>query len=124
MALIEIHTQEDSDDFKAEVLRKNVQDHSFWLGAVRDPIDTEFRWNTNGESMIYTNWNDGEPTNTDHSENCAVNWIEKSVNYWNDVNCDELKYTACYRPKYVKKCVVLPNYDYLYLTKSLLNENV
>ena len=48
---------------------------AFWTSGVRDQNDAN-RWKwTSGEEWNYTNWREGEPSNTLNRENCVmINW--------------------------------------------------
>lgn len=124
MYLLEIYSQKEQDAFKEDVLVLNLQNREYWLGAVREPIYQSFKWATSGQFLEFTSWNMGEPNNEHGNvENCASIWIgQNGETFWNDVRCYESKYTACFLPKFERKCVVLYNYDFLYITKELVRQ--
>lgn len=125
MSLIEIQSKEETDEYKTAVDRAEVSGNAFWMGSERDAIDNSFRWNSNGETIRYENFKEGEPNNYGNIENCMFVWIDGDKYYWNDCPCasEGLVFgAACYRPKYLRKCVVLPNYSFLYVTKALVRE--
>lgn len=61
-------------------------DSRLWIGGYRDNKN-EWRWVT-GEEWKYTNWDAGEPNNSDNvvsDENCVALW---SAYLWNDLNSE------------------------------------
>lgn len=135
MSLIEMTSKREADEFYAEAIRQGITKYGFWTGAERDPITNTFRWRSTGAELDYENFKEGEPNNTENSENCVfvMLWGNDPAAYiWNDCNCEVCSQlyggfafgAACYRPSHVKKCIVLPNYDFLYITKALANEYI
>lgn len=66
-------------------LRANTNSKYIALGATDEETEGVWKW-TSGEPWSYTNWNTGEPNNTNGIENNAI-WILSSDN-WNDTNAD------------------------------------
>ncbi|GAB6032983.1 Fc fragment of IgE, low affinity II, receptor for (CD23) [Chamberlinius hualienensis] len=59
---------------------------NFWLGATDAGVEGKWIWISNNSSMIYKDWNPGEPSNTNNNENCleATAWSNWR---WNDAWC-------------------------------------
>ena len=72
-------TSEAENELVHNMINKNA-----WLGGTNFGADT--RWyHVNGESMTYTNWRQGEPSNG--SEHCMVMYYSGDyAKQWNDVN--------------------------------------
>lgn len=80
-------TSEEESDFISDFIDNGTKD-AYWLGATDFDVDSDgYCWVT-GEDFDYTNWDDGEPSNSGTSgtmEHFAE--IRKSYSYkWNDVN--------------------------------------
>ena len=85
--LVEIDSLEENRAINAEMLRQNFYSRkiNFWLGI--NDRHTEGQWvlESTGKSVVFTDWNSGEPNNAGRTENCAfINAQDK----WNDVDCN------------------------------------
>ena len=87
--LVEIDSLEENRAINAEMLRQNFYSRkiNFWLGI--NDRHTEGQWvlESTGKSVVFTDWNSGEPNTAGRSgnENCTfINELDK----WNDVNCN------------------------------------
>ena len=73
----------------AEIRRRNfgARNMEFWLGIT--DRHSEGRWvlESTGKSVVFTNWNSGEPNNAHSGENCA--YIINANYKWNDHTCNE-----------------------------------
>ena len=61
----------------------------FWTSGVRDG-DSGWKW-ISGEEWTYSNWRQGEPSNTLNRENCVmINWngVAKANGLFSDLWCD------------------------------------
>ena len=71
---------------------------SMWIGAYADTAHEEhemrtWRWVDTAISFIYTNWNDGEPNNSQNMEYCGT--ILRQNGRWNDDVCEDEKPSIC-----------------------------
>merc|ERR1712203_625484 len=85
--LVEIDSLEENRAINAEMKRQNFYSRkiNFWLGI--NDRHTEGQWvlESTGKSVVFTDWNSGEPNNAGRTENCAfINAQDK----WNDVDCN------------------------------------
>jgi hypothetical protein len=69
--------------------------NTVWLGFNDLAVEGTFVW-VNGDPVTYTNWDGGEPNNSNGVEDCAQMWRTKG--YWNDGNCSFAYYFVCERP--------------------------
>jgi cysteine-rich repeat protein len=72
---------------------------SSWIGGTDSVAEGTFGW-TNGEAFAYTNWNPGEPNDTDANEDCIEIYgpgIATAAFLWNDLLCDTVKPAVCER---------------------------
>ena len=77
---------EDENEF-AYNLSKDYSNY-VWLGGTDDGKEGNWYW-INSDSFSYTNWNGGEPNNSDNNENCMeLITIGNSTGKWNDVPND------------------------------------
>ena len=67
-----------------------------WI-AITDSAD-EDTWvcATTNKIANYTNWNDGEPNDSNADEDCAE--IDRSTGQWNDYGCTETQPCLCSGP--------------------------
>merc|ERR1712130_80935 len=85
--LAEIESAEVNNAIIAEIKRRNFASRKieFWLGIT--DRHSEGRWvlESTGKSVVFTDWNSGEPNNYGSGENCA----HINSNYkWNDRKCN------------------------------------
>ena len=65
--------------------------------------------NATAEALAYTNWREGEPSNTGGNENCIL--YRKKHRTWNDVSCSTKLQAICEKGKFLQtitklKCIV------------------
>merc|ERR1712233_295356 len=86
--LVEIESAEENNAIIAEIRRRNFLSRKieFWLGIT--DRHSEGRWvlESTGKSVVFTDWNAGEPNNGASGENCAH--INNRVYKWNDIKCN------------------------------------
>merc|ERR1712088_652223 len=85
--LVEIDSMEENRAIIAEIQQRDFFSRkiNFWLGI--NDRHTEGQWvlESTGKSVVFTDWNSGEPNNAGRTENCAfINALDK----WNDVDCN------------------------------------
>ncbi|XP_052762184.1 C-type lectin domain family 4 member G-like [Mya arenaria] len=68
------------------------QENDLFVGGRRSE-DGSFQW-VNGESMEFTHWGEGEPSNTDGNQNC-LQLRAKTNGLWDDQRCDETIPNVC-----------------------------
>ena len=83
-------TDQGTNDFVADL----SQGKPFWTSGVRDARVTGWKWSS-GEQWSYSNWRQGEPSNTLNRENCVmINWdytgtgVAEVNGLFNDLWCD------------------------------------
>jgi hypothetical protein len=60
-----------------------ISDRTVWLGASDTTTEGSWLWNT-GETVVFTNWDSGQPDNGSGSEDCA---LMRGSGRWNDDQC-------------------------------------
>ena len=90
--LIEIDSAVENRAIIAEIQRRNEIGRvgwkfNFWLGITDRHSEGNWVLESTGKSVVYTNWNYGEPNNAGRSgENCVfINGNYK----WNDIDCND-----------------------------------
>ncbi|XP_077866715.1 macrophage mannose receptor 1-like, partial [Saccoglossus kowalevskii] len=78
------HGQEDNFIFS------HLQDENVYIGLSKSY--NGWSW-LDASPIQYTNWNAGEPSNTDDEENCVI--ILNNYGTWNDVDCSRLSGFVC-----------------------------
>ena len=78
--LVQIETEAESD-----YLIGKFGDAYSWIGATDSEEEGKFRW-VDGSSVAFSNWNTGEPNNSNGNEDC-VHIYGGHRNKWNDKNC-------------------------------------
>jgi len=88
--LVEIDSAEENSAIIAEIRRRNFASRNieFWLGIT--DRHSEGRWvlESTGKSVVFTDWNSGEPNNAGSGENCAQ---ISDVHKWYDIKCNTRK---------------------------------
>ncbi|MCI7814152.1 MAG: NPCBM/NEW2 domain-containing protein [Lachnospiraceae bacterium] len=66
-------------------LLKNAQENDYWIGASDEAEEGNFVW-VSKEAMTYTNWKNGEPSNSDKGDGITESYMEIYANsgLWND----------------------------------------
>ncbi|XP_067047231.1 neurocan core protein-like [Acropora muricata] len=78
---------EDENQFVVDLLRNTSGNHIGWMGLYRNKADDKFYWlDDRPAEGNYQKWDDGEPNNSQGTENCAF-VIGDSAGKWNDVHC-------------------------------------
>jgi hypothetical protein len=69
-----------------------------WLGGTDAASEGTWVW-SNGDPFVYTNWNTGEPNNTNGNENCNTMYGAATglLGLWNDANCATVYPYVCER---------------------------
>ena len=90
--LIKVSSKEEND-----FIRRSGQ--KWWLGLHRDVTnDQVFRWNDGSTADAgFTNWETGQPSNSNNDENCVV-CLESGS--WNDAPCHSPRHLACEKGKH------------------------
>lgn len=81
MEMLTINNQQEEDQLTAIIMEYNVG--KVWLGANK-LAQNSFSWVTNGRTLNYTGWGEGEPNNVGN-EDCVMRG--PGSNTWNDVTC-------------------------------------
>jgi len=82
-----------------EEITSNTFD-SLWLGATYDTGSKEFKW-IDGESLTYSNWQDGYPTNSSDTQNCIElrptegRRLTAAKGRWANVPCQKRNLVIC-----------------------------
>ena len=90
--LVEIDSAEENRVIIAEIKQRNFDSQKmeeFWLGITDRHSEGHWVLESTGESVVYTDWNSGEPNNAAEesgSENCAY---ITSYYKWNDCKCEQ-----------------------------------
>ncbi|KAM5141289.1 mannose-binding protein C-like [Mantella aurantiaca] len=74
-----------------EIIRTKGDTSKALLGISDVQIEGKFKYLT-GEEVIFTNWNPGEPNNTNNTEDCVESL---SNGKWNDISCTEQRLVIC-----------------------------
>jgi hypothetical protein len=95
--LVEIDSAEENRAIIDEIKRQNFLSRKikFWLGITDRHSEGHWVLESTGKSVVFTNWNSGEPNNAGRSgsENCAI--IASGSDYmWNDIFCNSPWWTA------------------------------
>ena len=89
--LVEIDSAEENRAIVAEIKRRNFLSRKidFWLGITDRHSEGHWVLESTGESVVFTDWNSGEPNNNGRSgtENCVH--INPSYYKWNDLDCND-----------------------------------
>ena len=89
--LVEIDSAEENRAILAEIQRRDPLSRKidFWLGITDRQSEGDWVLESNGKSVVFTDWNSGEPNNAGSSgtENCAH--INPSYYKWNDADCND-----------------------------------
>ncbi|XP_076807104.1 uncharacterized protein LOC143450437 isoform X3 [Clavelina lepadiformis] len=91
--LVTINTKYENAFLTAQTARAI---NNLWIGM------SDIQWSggrytwANGDEVLYTNWNDGEPNHNNGEENCAEMYLNGR---WNDVNCEGLRPFFCGKDK-------------------------
>ena len=56
-----------------------------WIGLEDFVVDGQFVWTTNQEVPEYTNWSEGNPSDSGHGEDCGELYDSGT---WNDAPCE------------------------------------
>ena len=88
--LVEIDSAEENRAIVDEIKRRNFASRKieFWIGITDQHSEGHWVLESNGKSVVFTEWNSGEPNSagTYGSENCAyINYYYK----WNDIYCND-----------------------------------
>ena len=87
--LATVTSQAENDFIVNNISAPDVEDLRIWIGGFQAPGSLEpdqgWQWIT-GETWAYTNWNDGEPNNSNGDEGCLE---YDDSEQWNDANCDD-----------------------------------
>jgi hypothetical protein len=88
--LVEIDSAEENIAILAEIHRQNFVSRGiyFWLGITDRHSEGDWVLESTGKSVVFTDWNSGEPNNAgaSGSENCA--FINDEYK-WNDCKCEQ-----------------------------------
>jgi len=91
--LVEIDSAEENRAIIAEMKRRNSQKIHFWLGITDRHSEGHWVLESTGKSVVFTNWNSGQPDNWHSNENCAhIRWSCCSGMWndkWNDRECSD-----------------------------------
>merc|ERR1712037_1057615 len=86
--LVEIDSAEENLAIVAEIKRRNFLSRkiNFWLGITDRHSEGHWVLESTGKSVVFTDWNSGEPNNDGSDENCAaINHVFE----WNDLKCSD-----------------------------------
>jgi len=88
--LTSIHSA-DENDFVSET--GSASGSSFvWIGLNNfNSADERYEW-ADGSNLTYTNWLDGEPSNSGNIENCTA--LNVQARKWNDLSCDRYHFLS------------------------------
>ena len=66
---------------------------AFWIGIHDITNEGNFVYDSSGATIVYENWNPGEPNNAGSGEDCT----ELAINggKWNDQSCDQQHPLVC-----------------------------
>merc|ERR1719341_2577810 len=87
--LVEINSEEENTAIRDEIDRRGFKSRKieFWLGITDRHSEGTWVLESNGESLLFSDWDTGEPNNARSSESCAhLNSHLK----WNDRPCDDV----------------------------------
>nr|CAH7736287.1 unnamed protein product [Callosobruchus chinensis] len=98
MKLVSIQTYEESQNLIAGLLSflETSENVVFWTSG-KKVGSNNWRWESTGRPVHYTNWAKGEPNNSGGQENCIevrFNSTAKTLE-WNDDKCDSTNYFIC-----------------------------
>ena len=68
-------------------------DRSFWIALSDRATEGDWRW-TDGSTVTYSRWADGEPNDCGNGEDCATNNF-RSARQWNDASCGGRQVYVC-----------------------------
>ena len=86
--LVEIDSAEENRAIVAEIQRRNFLSRkiNFWLGITDRHSEGDWVLESTGKSVVFTDWNFGEPNNWGSGENCAHTWVAFE---WMDSKCSD-----------------------------------
>ncbi|XP_038055207.1 hepatic lectin-like [Patiria miniata] len=79
---------------ETEFLQKNLID-KFWIDCNDQHVEGTWVCQDGTTDVEYRNWKEGQPSNRQGKEDCAV---VRPAGDWNDVPCDDLSPVICQRP--------------------------
>ena len=82
--LVTISSEEENDFIYSLI----SQVDNNWIGFSDIATEGDWVWTT-GEDVVYTNWDVGEPNDSNDGEDCAKMFGWGDPNNWNDKPCDE-----------------------------------
>ncbi|XP_028664633.1 lectin-like [Erpetoichthys calabaricus] len=83
--LASVHNADDNKFITNFIKRKDMSGPTIWLGASNYQQISLWLW-TDGSKWDFTNWNTGEPNNSNNVERCLhFNYAVEGG--WNDVDC-------------------------------------
>jgi len=83
---------------------KDWSDRSFWIGLSDRWTEDRWRW-TDGSTLTFDAWSDGEPNDWGGGEDCAESNF-RNTGEWNDGKCNGRKVYVCEFPNQGPKCTV------------------
>ncbi|XP_075758607.1 hepatic lectin-like isoform X4 [Pelodiscus sinensis] len=81
---------------KQNFIMYRTRDKRFWIGLSDQNAEGEWKWIDGSDSTAgFTYWKEGEPSDSNHNEDCAHVW---TYGEWNDVHCTYECYYICEKP--------------------------
>ena len=71
-------------------VRSMISGH-IWIGANDISSEGSFKW-PDGGSLVFSNWDSGEPNNNKNKEDCGEMYNDGT---WNDATCTDTQYFVC-----------------------------
>ncbi|XP_033759077.1 perlucin-like [Pecten maximus] len=86
------------NNFLKQIINKyhygQINDRFYWLGATDVFVEGDWRWQSSGHRLNYTNWGPADPNNL-HDQDCMLAEFTNTHFFWIDRGCSEKHSFVC-----------------------------